>query len=572
MTNDVFTLDENNNAAIRTLGAKAGTAETNSPSVFTEDENGNAAIRVTGGGGDQNNLGYFATLQALQEAYPTAEPGNWAIVGATDTVWIWDEDTSAWVDSDQKGQVTSVNNQTGAVTVQETLVSGTNIKTIDGNSVLGSGNLELSTYLTYPAGWTTNSTTKAFCDDIAADTSAVVGKAYLGEVTCSDLPASMVNGEIVVEIMDGTTAANKVIVLSLKSGNVSPYAWQYVYWNGGSNTSGWKTWQETLVSGTNIKTINGTSLLGSGDLTVSGLPSQTGNAGKFLTTDGTDASWSDKPLVNVATNSTSLIVGGASTSNGQATGFGKSSFCGWAGTAVGTNARAIGNGALGSVAVGNNSRATDLMNANLKYATAIGSTATAENNCAMALGGGAKATGTGSIQINASETTNTNSDANTFKVANANGNYEMMSADGTVPTDRFTTTPSVAGTYSATIVVDGQGNITRSWATAPDPLPSQTGNAGKVLMTNGTTASWEDVSSSPTTAPTLVAANWSSNQQTVNVTGVTATNTVIVAPIPTDAQDYATAGILCIGQGAGTLTFSCTSVPANDLQVNVVII
>lgn len=52
--------------------------------------------------------------------------------------------------------------------------------------------------------------------------------------------------------------------------------------------------QATLVSGTNIKTINGNSLLGSGDITISGggsLPTQTGNATKFLTTDGTNASW-----------------------------------------------------------------------------------------------------------------------------------------------------------------------------------------------------------------------------------------------------------------------------------------
>ena len=244
------------------------------------------------GGGDQHNLGWYATQSALETAYPTAEAGDWAIVGSTDTVWIWDTDTSAWVDSDQKGQVTSVNGQTGAVTVQETLVNQMNIKSVDGNSLLGSGNLELSTYLTYPAGWTTNSTTKAFCDDIAADTSVVVGKAYLGEVTLSDLPASMVNGEIVVEIMDGTTAANKVIILTLKSGNVAPYAWQYVYWDGGSNVSGWKTWQEPLVSGTNIKTVNNTSLLGSGNITIDSLPTQTGNSGKFLTTDGTNAIWS----------------------------------------------------------------------------------------------------------------------------------------------------------------------------------------------------------------------------------------------------------------------------------------
>ncbi len=54
--------------------------------------------------------------------------------------------------------------------------------------------------------------------------------------------------------------------------------------------------QATLVSGTNIKTINNESILGSGNLTITGgdsLPDQTGNAGKYLTTDGSDASWGD---------------------------------------------------------------------------------------------------------------------------------------------------------------------------------------------------------------------------------------------------------------------------------------
>ena len=49
--------------------------------------------------------------------------------------------------------------------------------------------------------------------------------------------------------------------------------------------------QATLVSGTNIKTINNNSILGSGNLTVDGLPSQTGQSGKYLTTNGTTASW-----------------------------------------------------------------------------------------------------------------------------------------------------------------------------------------------------------------------------------------------------------------------------------------
>ena len=49
--------------------------------------------------------------------------------------------------------------------------------------------------------------------------------------------------------------------------------------------------QATLVSGANIKTINNNSLLGSGNIDIDSLPSQTGQSGKFLTTDGTDASW-----------------------------------------------------------------------------------------------------------------------------------------------------------------------------------------------------------------------------------------------------------------------------------------
>ena len=49
--------------------------------------------------------------------------------------------------------------------------------------------------------------------------------------------------------------------------------------------------QATLVSGTNIKTVNNNSLLGSGNITIDSLPSQSGQSGKYLTTDGTTASW-----------------------------------------------------------------------------------------------------------------------------------------------------------------------------------------------------------------------------------------------------------------------------------------
>jgi hypothetical protein len=90
----------------------------------------------------------------------------------------------------------------GDVAVQATLVSGTNIKTIEGQSLLGSGNIDL---------------------------------------TKSDVGLSNV---------DNTSDINKPISSATQTALNAK--------------------QNTLVSGTNIKTINGNTILGSGDLVVGG--------------------------------------------------------------------------------------------------------------------------------------------------------------------------------------------------------------------------------------------------------------------------------------------------------------
>ena len=43
--------------------------------------------------------GWYATPEALKTAVPVGENGWWAVVGTTDTIWTWDGDTSAWVDT-----------------------------------------------------------------------------------------------------------------------------------------------------------------------------------------------------------------------------------------------------------------------------------------------------------------------------------------------------------------------------------------------------------------------------------------------------------------------------------------
>lgn len=43
--------------------------------------------------------GWYATPEALKAAVPVGENGWWAVVGTTDTIWTWDSDTGAWVDT-----------------------------------------------------------------------------------------------------------------------------------------------------------------------------------------------------------------------------------------------------------------------------------------------------------------------------------------------------------------------------------------------------------------------------------------------------------------------------------------
>lgn len=128
------------------------------------------------------------------------------------------------------------------------------------------------------------------------------------------------------------------------------------------------------------------------------LPDQSGNSGKFLTTDGTTASWGNA-LVNNATDTTSLAIGGSA----------KQNYITVVGIYAGANAA--------------------------NFSTNVGYAAKSRGDYGVAIGYSA------SVALNANNAiqlgTGTNSDANTFKVSNANGNFEMMSADGTIPADRI---------------------------------------------------------------------------------------------------------------------------------------
>lgn len=75
-------------------------------------------------------------------------------------------------------------------------------------------------------------------------------------------------------------------------------------------------------------------------------------------------------------------------------------------------------------------------------------------------------------------------------------------------------------------------------------------------------------------AITLTTSGWSSNTQTVTVSGVVASETAqLITPTPAIASQsaYYEAGIMCTGQAANSLTFTCQTVPTSNLTVYVVI-
>lgn len=72
---------------------------------------------------------------------------------------------------------------------------------------------------------------------------------------------------------------------------------------------------------------------------------------------------------------------------------------------------------------------------------------------------------------------------------------------------------------------------------------------------------------------TLTTAGWSSNSQTVTVTGVLADSSkqaVRISPADKDSADaWAEAGVWCTGQAADSLTFTCDSTPTAAINLNI---
>ena len=166
-------------------------------------------------------------------------------------------------------------------TKQDTLVSGQNIKTINGQSVLGAGNIAIQ-------GGTSN------WDDIT-------GKPEFAEVATSGDYNDLTNKPTIPDVSNLATKA-EIADMETRTHAAATYATKaeipsldgYLTETEASETYATKEQvsgkQDTLVSGTNIKTVNGQSLLGNGNIDIT--------SGGTITVDSELSSTSENPVQN----------------------------------------------------------------------------------------------------------------------------------------------------------------------------------------------------------------------------------------------------------------------------------
>ena len=197
---------------------------------------------------------------------------------------------------------------------QDKLVSGNNIKTINNTSLLGSGNIEITTGSTYTQGTGisivnntinhSNSITAGTVGTSSATSGSTLAVPYInydseGHITGKGTHTHTVTGFLTsndvtpnysqtgTDPINGTGVKKALDTLSIPTVTSTYTATGTDAVNGVAVSNAIATKQDNLVSGTNIKTINGTSILGSGNITIetSSTPNVDGETISYNTND-----------------------------------------------------------------------------------------------------------------------------------------------------------------------------------------------------------------------------------------------------------------------------------------------
>lgn len=149
---------------------------------------------------------------------------------------------------------------------QDALVSGTNIKTINGQTLLGEGNIKIQGGGTITVDSELSTTSENPVQNKVI-TNAINGKQDAGDYALKteipDISGLATKTELSGKL-DTATYNSEKASFETKENAAATYQVKGDY----ATTAQLNSKQDTLVSGTNIKTINGNSLLGEGDITI----------------------------------------------------------------------------------------------------------------------------------------------------------------------------------------------------------------------------------------------------------------------------------------------------------------
>ena len=280
----------------------------NIPQDINVNENENQIILINGGGeviGITDVLVNGVTVVSGNIAYITVPTktsellNNSGFITQNDIPSETDPTVPSYVKAISLADINSWNNK------QDQLVSGSNIKTINNNSILGSGNIDISGDESYIAGTGINIENNIISNTITS---------YNDLTDLPSIPDStsdLINDSDFVSEDDLAEVAFTGSYNSLSDTPVIPDSTSDLindsdFVNENLLTLRLLTKQDKLISGTNIKTINNNSILGSGNLNIqASLPSNvaytdvdnnfsaeqtisntTGNIGSTLTVQG----------------------------------------------------------------------------------------------------------------------------------------------------------------------------------------------------------------------------------------------------------------------------------------------
>lgn len=115
---------------------------------------------------------------------------------------------------------------------------------------------------------------------------------------------------------------------------------------------------------------------------------------------------------------------------------------------------------------------------------------------------------------------------------------------------------------------DANGNVVLN----ADDIPTSGGSDVAADLAAMSSAIGSKADPSIAVSVTIAVADWSNQTCTKSVSGVTASNNIVVAPAPASHIAYGEAQIRATAQGSGTVSFACETVPDVAVTVNILIV